>query len=182
MSIKQKTNYTNIKRRPILIVVLILLIAVIALFVAKLLATKSSESNSNANQEETAQQADSQTANESDTKIYKPEDSKNFRQYEGPDPNSLEELTGNISYKGIIDNQLIIRVNIDQFTSGNCDLILTAGDQTITRHTGIINNASTSTCNGFDIPASEISSGTWQIRIDLSSNDKKGTITGEISL
>ena len=53
-------------------------------------------------------------------------------QYEGEDPNELEELTGVVTYAGVSGENLMVRVSIDQYlTSGSCELTLTRGGATI---------------------------------------------------
>lgn len=60
--------------------------------------------------------------------------------------------------------------------TGQCTLILTkSGQQTITKTAGIQALASTSTCQGFDIPTSELSVGTWQLSVSYDSTSLTGT-------
>lgn len=104
-------------------------------------------------------------------------------QYDGEDPNTLDELTGYISYDAINYDHYSIRMTINQFlTSGTCDLTMTSGDRTVTGSAPIIASASTSTCEGFDIPLSELPSGDWHVTIKLSSDGKQGAITGDVSV
>lgn len=106
-------------------------------------------------------------------------------QYDGDDPNKLDEITGYISYSAVNYDNYNIRLTINQYlTSGSCELALTSADgQVITKTAPVVASASTSTCQGFDIPLSELSSSnSWQISINISAEYKKGTITGDISL
>ncbi len=104
-------------------------------------------------------------------------------QNEGEDPNQKEELTGSLTSAQISGDKLIIRVNIDQFlTTGNCVLNLTSGSKNASKEANIISVASTSTCEGFDVPINSLSSGLWNIEVKLSSNDKIGTIIGEVNI
>ena len=104
-------------------------------------------------------------------------------QYEGENPNSKSELSGVISSTRVADGKLTILTNIDQFlSSGTCELTLSSGDKTFTESANIITMVSTSTCDGFDIPISNLSAGTWQINIKLTSGDKQGNITGETKI
>lgn len=105
-------------------------------------------------------------------------------QHEGPSANASASLTGSISY---IDtstaDQLSIRVNIDQFLEdGTCTLHLTQGERDYYFEALIILSASTSTCRGFDIDTVDIPSGDYDLRIDLSSGEKTGTINGKVTL
>lgn len=104
-------------------------------------------------------------------------------QFEGPDPNQSEALTGTITYASVTGNYLHIRVNIDQFISGNCHLNLTIDGRMIhTEDVEIVDSASTSTCAGFDIPASKLDTGIYGIEIKLHSGDKAGIIFGEVKI
>jgi hypothetical protein len=42
--------------------------------------------------------------------------------------------------------------------------------------------ASSSTCKGFDVPLSQLSSGTWNISIDISVGSKTGHITDQVKV
>lgn len=100
--------------------------------------------------------------------------------YDGEDPNSLDGITGLVTYSGINNDNLVVRVNIDQFlNSGECKISV----GTFSESVKLIPNASTSTCEGFDIPLSSLSDegGEYKFVIELSSGDKTGTIEGSIS-
>ena len=105
-------------------------------------------------------------------------------QHEGPSANASASLTGSISY---IDTstrgQLSVRVNIDQFLEdGSCTLYLTQNGNYYYFEVPIILSASTATCRGFDIDTTDIPSGDYDLRIDLSSGEKTGAINGKVSL
>lgn len=100
--------------------------------------------------------------------------------YDGDDPNSLDSITGLVTYSGINNDNLVVRVNIDQFlNSGECKISVGAFSEIV----NLIPNASTSTCEGFDIPLSSLSDegGEYKFIIELSSGEKTGTIEGSIS-
>lgn len=103
--------------------------------------------------------------------------------YEGSNPNTSASLTGAINYKSVSGGNLVIRTTINQLlTSGTCTLTLTNGSKTVTRSANIAQNPSSSTCQGFDVPTSELGSGTWSISIAIASGDKTGTLTDSVSL
>lgn len=103
--------------------------------------------------------------------------------YGGDDANKSTSLTGVITYKSVIDDNLIIRTTIDQtLGSGSCALTLTNGQKTVTRNSGIIQNPSSSTCEGFNIPVSELGSGNWNIEITVTSSDRTGTLKDSLVL
>ena len=65
--------------------------------------------------------------------------------------------------------------------TGTCSLTLTkAGETTVTKTAGAQALASTSTCQGFDIPSSELSVGTWQILLGYSSSTLTGSATKDV--
>ena len=102
--------------------------------------------------------------------------------YEGGDPNKNEQLTGAITYAGVNGGVLMIRVNIDQYLDGGtCNLSLN-GNIAYNDVANIVSNASTATCEGFDVPVNALSSGYYQITIGLSTNDRSGTIIGEVNI
>lgn len=122
------------------------------------------------------------TTNPNPTPIPNPSPEPN--QFEGGNPNQNTAITGAITYVGVNDKELVIRVNIDQYLNGGtCNLVLSRGGVDIYgKEAKIIDSASTSTCEGFNVPLKELSSGNYQIRINLSSERKTGLITGEASI
>ena len=105
-------------------------------------------------------------------------------QYEGESPNKSETLTGLMSYADVVNDELVIRVNIDQFLqSGSCNLTISRNGVTYhTQTVNIVESVSTSTCDGFKIPVSELSKGDLQVEIDLESDGKSGKITGRVRI
>ena len=105
--------------------------------------------------------------------------------HEGDSPNHSSGLTGSITYADISEDKLIIRVNIDQLVGENGTCVLTlsrAGYKDITKSVNTMDNPSSSTCQGFDVPLREIYSGIWQVKIELSAGGKLGAITGEVNV
>ncbi|MBQ6605763.1 hypothetical protein IJH66_02135 [Candidatus Saccharibacteria bacterium] len=112
-----------------------------------------------------------------------PSDNKTPEQYEGENPNSSASLTGALTASYVSGNSLVLRVNIDQYlTSGTCTLRLENSGSVVEKTAAILPTASTSSCEGFDVPVSELSSGSWTIKISLSSAEKTGEITGEVKI
>ena len=112
------------------------------------------------------------------------EDDKKVKQYEGEDPNEAEELSGVVTYAGIVGDVVMVRMNIDQYLGeGRCKLsLLNNGKVAYEDTASIVSSASTATCDGFDIPVSKLSSGSYDIVIKVETSDKAGTITGEVTL
>jgi len=77
---------------------------------------------------------------------------------------------------------LQIRVLIGAVESkGTCTLALTrAGETSVTKTAGTQALSSTSTCQGFDIPTSELSAGTWNALITYDSSTLAGSATKSI--
>lgn len=103
--------------------------------------------------------------------------------YEGEDPNEKQELTGVVTHAGVNGDNLMIRVNIDQYLdSGVCELSLVQGGVVYSDMANIIGSAMTATCEGFNVPVSRLSGGNYGIVIKISSGDKSGTINGEVRI
>ena len=105
-------------------------------------------------------------------------------QYEGLDPNSNEHLTGAVTHARVSGDKVIIRVNIDQYLSnGTCELkIKSNGSDVYSDSASIIDSASTSTCEGFNVPLNSVPAGNLNIEITLSSGDKTGLISGVVEV
>ena len=107
------------------------------------------------------------------------------KQYENTDTNPTTKLTGFITYSGKNDNNLTIRITINQLLkeTGTCTLTLTSTNgQKIERTATTIDNPSSATCQGFDIPLSEIPVGDYQINIDIKTAHQNGNIKGSITI
>lgn len=107
-----------------------------------------------------------------------------IKQFDGGDPNISEKLTGVITYAGVSDGNLMVRVNIDQYlTEGTCKLELVRGESVVYDETvGVIDSAATATCKGFNVATTGLGSGKLNIRIVVTAGEKTGTIEGEVSL
>lgn len=105
-------------------------------------------------------------------------------QYEGESPNKSETLTGMITYADVMNDELVIRANIDQFLqAGTCNIIMSRNGITYyTGSVGIIESVTTSTCDGYKIPVSELPKGDLSVEINLESEGKSGKITGRVRI
>ncbi len=106
-------------------------------------------------------------------------------QYEGGDPNNSDELTGVVTYAGVVDGVLVIRTSIDQYlTDGTCELVLKRGGSVIySDEANIVGDVSTAICQGFDVPAAAgLGSGSVEINIDLNAAGRTGVIRGEVDI
>lgn len=104
--------------------------------------------------------------------------------YEGENPNAAENLTGVVTYTGISGDDLVIRVNIDQYlTGGECRLVLKRGSEVAYEEkAAIVSSAATSTCEGFNIPTTSLAGPSYAIEVYLSADGKSGVILGETAL
>jgi len=67
--------------------------------------------------------------------------------------------------------------------TGTCTLVLTReGQSSVTKTAGTQALSSSSTCQGFDVPTSELSVGTWQALITYSSSTLTGSATKSITV
>ena len=109
---------------------------------------------------------------------------KKVEQYDGEDPNKAETLSGVVTYAGVSGDKLMIRVNIDQYLEGGeCGLTLSrAGASIYSSIANVIENASTATCEGFDVPVSRLGGGVTEININVNSGERSGTIRGEVNI
>jgi len=81
------------------------------------------------------------------------------------------------------DNIMQIRTLIDTtISSGTCELIMKQGDKIVSKAADIQSLASTSTCKGFDIPISELSSGNWNLTISATSGAQTNTVSKDIQV
>lgn len=103
--------------------------------------------------------------------------------YEGDNTNRSNSLTGVITTKSVASGSLTIRNTINQLVdTGSCKLTLTSGSRTVTRSVEIIQNPSSSTCAGFDVPVAELGQGQWSIQIDITSGDKQATLKDTVNI
>lgn len=102
-------------------------------------------------------------------------------QYEGENPNRASDLSGNITYTDYSNGILSIGTMINQYLGdGVCELKLTGSNgNTYTASSDIFAVASTSACYDFSI---NVIPDSYKIEILLTSGEKQGIITGEISL
>lgn len=67
--------------------------------------------------------------------------------------------------------------------TGTCTLVLShSGQSSVTKTAGTQALSSSSTCQGFDVPTSEISAGTWQALITYSSSTLTGSASKSITV
>lgn len=104
--------------------------------------------------------------------------------YEGDDVNNTDSLSGVITHSSVANDSLVIRNVINQYIeSGKCRLTLTQGSKTVVEEVDILQDPSSSTCQGFDILISRLGAGQWNIVIEITDDDgRSGKITGEVNI
>lgn len=182
--VKRRRNHKWIYR--IIFLVLLVCAGIICYLVWDNYFNDKKDDNSDVSYEQTVVQEEKEEDKiEQETKEdKKEEDEKKTVQYEGDDPNTKDELSGTVTYAGKVDNRVTIRVNIDQYLSeGKCELgLVKNGAMKYSETANIASAASTATCEGFDVSASNLESGKYDIIINISSGAKKGVIKGEVDV
>jgi hypothetical protein len=103
---------------------------------------------------------------------------KNSGSSDTPEDNSLRSQ---VTTASVTDGTLYVRNEIEGvYQTGSCALTLAQGQQTVKKTAGVQPLAQSSTCKGFNIPVSSLTPGTWQIRIDVIIEGKKGTATSQV--
>lgn len=169
----------------VLIVVIAAVIAGVVVWQAGFTEDKHyEEQTSDINEQEEVQENSTEAVTENAELKSEGVEKEKVVQYDGDDPNEAESLSGAITRADVVGQTLVVRVNIDQYLgSGRCELSLVRGGATI--YTDVVNiegGASTSTCEGFDIPTSGLGSGNTQINIKISADGREGTIRGEVNI
>lgn len=176
-----KSRRVPVYRRPITIIVAIILIVAVAIVAFFLLRpTKTEETTPNPAPNTSSSSTDSNNS----TVVENPPDKA--IQFEGEDPNKLEELTGSITRRSISNGELTVVASIDQFLSSDssCRLVLKDSSGQEVRSTDslpVTAEATSSACGPFTVPVNQLS-GTYTIDIVITSPDKSGHITAEINL
>lgn len=65
---------------------------------------------------------------------------------------------------------------------GECTLTLSKGSQSIVKRSGVQTASNNTTCMGFDVPINEVSAGTWQIQLSVSSNKGSGSANSSLEI
>jgi hypothetical protein len=97
-----------------------------------------------------------------------------------PRPSNLTVTITAANQNGSVVNiRSLIQAVVD---TGNCTLSLTKAESAVTKQSSIQPLASNSTCKGFDIPRSELSSGTWHLKITVTSGNASGSAEKDIDI
>lgn len=96
--------------------------------------------------------------------------------------NNSESVSVIISAANQNEQTLQVRTLIHTLKEGTCQLRLTQGDTVISREADTQQAASSSTCQGFDIPISELAKGTWKLHIQYKNDDASGEASQDITI
>ena len=133
------------------------------------------------------------TVNETEQKAKKEESQNNNSETNNQTPKQNEDepeadeksLNASITMNEVSDGKYRLRVTVyELLESGNCSLHMESsrGD-TVDRTAKIINaGASSSSCEGFDISTSGISSGSYNFSVKITSGERTKTLTGVIQI
>lgn len=179
MKIQKKQN----NKKPLIITlsILVILITSITIFVIINPMHNSSLEQNGINSESSNGAPTYPTNNPEDPQITGDSDSKPG--LSNPSAPSNETLSIVIPYKNVEGSNLKITAEIDGVLStGTCTLTLKNNSVTIEKTASVTTYASSSTCQGFSVPVSELPSGTWSISLQVISGDKSGTVTAEVSI
>jgi hypothetical protein len=132
------------------------------------------------------------------TKFFVGHNDKNPTIQTGIEQSVIDEQKKNDTKNQTINNDLGVTItNIDTSSSsvsiksmisgaitnnGSCTLNLKNDNNTVTKTASTYALPSSSTCMGFTIDKGELSSGTWQVELAVTVNDKTSSATGSFSL
>jgi len=99
---------------------------------------------------------------------------------ETPSTNKLETI---ITVLEADEKTLYVRSETQGiYAEGSCTLTLTKSGKTITKNASVQALPQTTTCKGFNIPRSELSSGTYSVTLKVSAGGKNSVNKDEVSL
>lgn len=176
-----------IYRRPLFIGAVVVVIVTIVIVVICLAINKSPESESTPPPSDNQSSIDQPSQKPDNSDSEPSAEPERPPQYEGEDPNQLPELTGFISYKNVDHDagEIMISAGIDQYlmSDGSCTLRFKQGESVAySVSTPAIADVTTSVCETFRIPLSDLSSGDYQIEILIEGDNKTGLITDSIQI
>lgn len=189
----KKSHRTPIYRRPAVILTFVALLVVVAVIVFLIICNLQKD-----NTTDSAPQPENQTTVEQDTDDSSLPHNYNdapasdddtweskVKQYEGENANTMEGLTGYVSYQDVDEARNVsLYTVIDQnISQGTCTLNLKQGDHVVyTTSVAAHVDATTSICDPFNFSAAQLSPGAYQIEIQLSGDNKTGIIKSEVNL
>lgn len=183
--IKNKIMNIEKRRKNKVLTIIIIAVIAIALFLVYWFVIKTDDKADNTADNTTTNNTKQVEVDSDDTSTINTDNnaSKPTEQTSPEQNNTGNEISGYVTSKNIDGNVLRIRVQINELlASGQCELKLSKSGMTVTKTAGVYNSASISTCEGFDVPISELSAGNWTITINVTSGSRSGAINDEVSV
>jgi hypothetical protein len=72
---------------------------------------------------------------------------------------------------------VVVKVLLTDVTSGTCDMTLTQNEVTKSYSASVINAGNYYTCDGFEIPFEDLTVGTWNLTVTVTSTERTGSAT-----
>lgn len=177
MKIKQKNK--KYLKRPLVIVAIILLVAILAVFA--FLFTRPSEDEENNSQkadEPSSVNAESATPEAAEEEASS-EQALNDKEahINQNDSTSSDNTSESITVSARVESSsVVITTKLMNIGSGTCQLSITNDQRTYTNTAEVIYQPSYSTCAGFEVPVRELGDGEWQIKITAASINGSATV------
>lgn len=181
-----KINSNHNKKRPLVIASVIVGILVLASAAAVIVVSQMANNNDRSNTPsdivapESEINLDAPSQEQLDAAQQQKEDSLTNDQTD-QQPTSSLGVTITASNQNNASSRLQIRTLIDAVLgSGSCTLTLQKGSVIVSRSANIQAGPSNSTCEGFDVPLTELSAGTWSITVEATSGNASGKATSQV--
>lgn len=187
---QKRAHRTPVYRRPAVILTFLAILAVVAAIVIIIFANiDQPDSADQANNNNSVNSSTSSSADSSSNSSTSTDDGWESKvpQYEGENVNANHELSGSILRKDadLAAQTLTVYAMIDQYFNdgGTCTLLLKKSGNVVFRTTVAAEaDITTSICEPITISTAQIDSGTYEIEIQLSGNNKTGIIKEEVEL
>lgn len=182
---------TNKKRNIILVLlgVVILAGAVIGIMAVKNIGPfAKSEENTRSSESKSSEKSDEEDAIEEPAEDQIPADGRNPSGEGGDKPvsndNPVDSGVFTSSIDAVVDSDSVRLSTIIQrpANSGTCALTLTSDSKTITKQAGVQQLGGNSTCQGFTISRSELSSGRWNAKLVITLGQDSSNSETEFTL
>lgn len=96
--------------------------------------------------------------------------------------NNSSTLAANFSALNKTSSSIQVRILIEGVTTGTCTLIMQRNDTKVERVASIQPLASSSTCQGFDIPLTDLAPGSWNLTVTIKADTKSKTLTRTVDV
>lgn len=179
----QNKHRTPVYQRPWFIVLIILIAICLIVLLINLFRPKDQDSA----HEPTPPSAPTSAPVVPESPSPSPEEPERPVQNEGTDPNSLPSLTGYITYQNHDSSTRTLNVTavIDQYltSDGECHLALSQNGQTFAEATtSAVADVTASLCRPFAVSTANLASGTYDLTITITADQKTGQITSQITI